>query len=58
MSRTVATHLYVADRTVAADHRGRRPCTCGLPEGNQHHQIPDTSDAQHQHTTRYEPKED
>lgn len=40
-------HLYEADLTAHADHRGERPCRkCPLPKGNRVHDVPDTTDAQ------------
>lgn len=36
------THVFEADWALPADHKGRRPCTCGLPEGNTVHQVPAT----------------
>lgn len=42
----VNTHLYVPDATVAPNHRGERPCTCGSLKRDSVHWVPDTSDAQ------------
>lgn len=39
------THLYVADRTVKPDHRGRYPCLrCPLPRENKAHVVADRTD--------------
>ena len=35
------SHHYQPD-TEITDHRGRHPCTCGMPEQWRGHQVPDT----------------
>lgn len=46
------THLYTPDLTIAADHRGHRPCTCGMPRTWQGHTVPDTAEANAEHRRR------
>lgn len=61
MSRTIATvrrpgpHPYTANQDQPADHNGRRPCTCGLPEANSVHapaDLPDLAEATAEHRRR------
>lgn len=37
----VRTHPYQPDASIAPDHRGRRPCMCGMPALNRVHAVPD-----------------
>jgi len=39
-------HPYAEDVDTPADHRGNRPCRCGLPGGNAVHLVPDTAEEQ------------
>lgn len=44
-------HLYLDDATV--DHRGNGRCvTCGLPQSNRLHELPERSDEQREHEAR------
>lgn len=40
MTRKVRVHAYVADPAMPADHRGDRPCLCGVAKGNERHDLP------------------
>lgn len=45
-------HPYAEDLDTPADHRGDRPCRCGLPGSNVVHLVPDTTDQQDEHRRR------
>jgi len=51
--RRPVTHLYRPDPDAPADHSGRQPCRCGLPERNSvHHPPTELADAQAAHRER------
>jgi hypothetical protein len=50
-SGTVLIHTYIDDGV--PDHRGDGRCvTCGMPQHNRSHQVPDMSEQQDEHRRR------